>query len=289
MAIRTDLASEREQQIRVSGKSSMDGVNKSEYLKGNLKITKIDITTPQASQTFEKPIGSYVTIFCENGFDSMPDRVSVASEALCCELKKLAGKFKTALVVGLGNEAITPDSLGVLVSKKIFATRHIRTLAPELYSDKMSEIAVIATGVTGNTGLESAEIVRALCEKITPDVVFVVDALACSEISNLGATVQLSDTGISPGSGVGNSRAELSQRTLGCKVIAIGIPTVIDMQTAISQISDAEKQDEKYATMMVTPREIDRLVKNGATVIQTALNSMFHPSLSPLEIESLVG
>ena len=115
MSIRTDLASEREQQIRVSAKSSMDGVTKSEYLKGNLKITKIDITTEHASQAFGKPQGSYVTITCENGFDSMPDRVATASEALCCELKKLAGKFKTALVVGLGNEAITPDSLGVLV------------------------------------------------------------------------------------------------------------------------------------------------------------------------------
>ncbi|MBE6837096.1 MAG: GPR endopeptidase [Ruminococcus sp.] len=286
--IRTDLASEKEQQLRTGGKST-EGIEKDEFFKGNLHVSRINVTTEKASELLEKPQGRYVTVTCENGFDSMPDKVTLYSEALCCELRRLAGKFRNPLVVGLGNEAITPDSLGVLVSRKIFATRHIRRLAPELYSDKMNEVAVIATGVTGNTGLESAEIVRALCEKITPDVVFAIDALACAEISNLGCTIQLTDTGISPGSGVKNARAELSENTLGCKVIAIGMPTVIDMQTAVYQISDAENQNEKFASMMVTPRNIDFLVKNGATIIHTALNSLFHPSISPSEIEALVG
>ena len=286
--IRTDLASEKEQQIRIKGQH-IDGITKEEFFKGDLRVSRISVTDPNASQILEKPMGNYVTVSCEKGFDSMPDKVSLCSETLCCELRRLVGKFKTPLVVGLGNEAITPDSLGVLVSRKIFPTRPIKKLAPELYSEAMNEVAVIATGVTGNTGLESAEIVRALCEKISPDVVFVIDALACSEISNLGSSIQLTDTGISPGSGVNNARAELSQNTLGCKVIAVGMPTVIDMQTAVFQISDAHNQDKKFASMMVTPRNIDFIVKNGSTIIQTALNKLFHPSISPSEIDALVG
>ncbi|MBQ8883426.1 MAG: GPR endopeptidase [Oscillospiraceae bacterium] len=286
--IRTDLAAEKEQQLD-NADSHIEGISKEEFYKGDLHISRISLTSQNASSLLEKPMGNYTTVTCEKGFDSMPDKVKIYSDTLCNELKRLAGKFRKPLVVGLGNEAITPDSLGVLVSKKIFATRHIKTLAPELYCDKMNEVAVIATGVTGNTGLESQEIVRALCEKIHPDVVFVIDALACAEIKNLGASIQLTDTGISPGSGVENARAELSQNTLGCKVIAVGIPTVIDMQTAVFQISDAENQNEKYASMMVTPRNIDFLVKNGATIIKMALNSLFHPSISPSEIDAIVG
>lgn len=289
MGIRTDLAAESEQQATTARGVAIEGISKKEFIKGNLKISRISVTTSSAAEIIRKPQGDFVTVTAENGFDSMPDKVKTCAEALCCELKRLAGNFESALVVGLGNEAITPDSLGVLVTKKIFATRHIKTLAPELYSDDMSEVSVVATGVTGNTGLESAEIVAALCEKTSPDVVFVVDALACADVSNLGCTIQLTDTGISPGSGVGNSRAELSYKTLGCKVVAIGVPTVIDMQTAVFQLSDAENQNEKYASMMVTPREIDKLVKNTSAVIQTALNLLFHPSLSPFEIEALVG
>lgn len=286
--IRTDLALEKISRIETDN-SVTDGIEKDEFYKGDLHISRIKITSENASQALEKPLGSYITLRCENGFDTMPDKVKITSDALACELKRLVGKYKKPLVVGLGNEAITPDSLGVLVSRKIFATRHIKMLAPELYSEKMNEVAVIATGVTGNTGLESAEIVKALCEKINPDVVFAIDALACSEIKNLGSTIQITDTGISPGSGVKNARAELSEKTLGCKVVAIGMPTVIDMETAVFQISDAQNQNDEFSSMMVTPRNIDFLVKNGTAIIQMALNNMFHPSISPSEIDALVG
>ena len=289
MAIRTDLAAEKEQQIRVSGKSSLEGIDKEEFLKDGFKISRINVKTSHASQILGKPMGSYVTLSAQSGFDALPHRISQAGEILCCELEKLAGDCKSALVVGLGNEAITPDSLGGLVSKKIFATRHLKTLAPQLVDEDTKEISVIATGVTGNTGLEASEIVRALCRKINPDAVFVIDALACSDVSNLGCTIQITDTGISPGSGVGNSRKELSENTLGCKVIAVGIPTVIDMETAIFQLSDAENQDKSYASMMVTPREIDKLVNVGAQIVHTALNRLFHPDLSQEDISSLVG
>lgn len=288
---RTDLACEKEQQLKVSDKfkNGVGGIEKEELFKGDLKITRISVRTDEAAQLLEKPVGNYVTISCERGFDCMPDRIIQIAEAVCCELKRISGGCKAPLVAGLGNEGITPDSLGVLVSKKIFATRHIRELAPELYSEKMSEVAVIATGVTGNTGLESAEIVKSLCDGISPDVVFAIDALACSDVRNLGKTIQITDTGISPGSGVNNARAELSEKTLGCRVIAVGVPTVVDMLTAVSQLSDAESLEDGYASMMVTPREIDRVAASSAAVISTALNMLFHPSISPSEIEGLVG
>lgn len=286
--IRTDLALEKEQQLD-NADSHIEGISKVEFYKGDLHILRISVTSQDASSLLSKPMGNYTTISCKNGFDSMPDKVKIYSDVLCNELKCLLGEFKSPLVVGLGNEAVTPDSLGCAVSKKIFATRHIKTLAPELYSEGMKEVSSMATDVTGNTGIEAFEIVKALCDRISPDVVFVIDALACAEIKNLGCTIQLTDTGISPGSGVKNARAELSEKTLGCKVIAVGIPTVIDMQTAVFQISDAKNQCGEYASMMVTPKNIDFLVKNGATIIKNALNSLMHPSVSPAEIDSIVG
>lgn len=286
---RTDLALESEQQARACREEKISGLEREEFQKGSFKISRICITDENASGLLEKPVGNYVTVSAPDGFDAMPERLNTAAEVIKNELLKIAGAFKSVLVVGLGNERITPDSVGVLVSRKIFATRHIKTLAPSLYDESMTEVSVIASGVTGNTGIESAEIVKALCEKTRPDVVFVIDALACSDIANLGKTVQITDTGISPGSGVGNCRAEISEATLGCRVVAVGIPTVIDMQTAVFQLSGGKVQKEEYASMMVTPRGIDKLVQNASAVIWTALNMALHPSISPDEAEILAG
>lgn len=133
------------------------------------------------------------------------------------------------MAVGLGNYALTSDAVGPLTAEKIFATRHIKSLAKEIDTDDLGEVTVIQTGVLGNTGIESSEQVKAIAERVTPQAVIAVDALACSELSNLGRTIQLCNTGISPGSGVENARKELSLSTLGVKCIAIGVPTVIDL------------------------------------------------------------
>lgn len=288
MAYRTDLATEIEQRAKLEGANELEGIERTEYLSHNHKITHIKITSEKGSGTLKKPMGSYVTLCCEKGFGDSYEEKSLSARLLCEELKKLCGDFKNALVVGLGNERITPDSLGVLTADRVFATRHIKYHARKLFCDSYSEISVIKTGVLASTGLESSEIVSAVCKKTFPQIVFAIDALACGEISNLGCTIQITDTGIAPGSGVKNTRKELSEKTLGAKVIAIGIPTVIDLETAVFQTSDANKQSEKYSQMMVTPRQIDKTVKRGSEIISDALNMLFHPYLSDREIQSLI-
>ncbi len=287
MIFRTDLASEKEQRA-VVGKNHIDGVEKHEYFKGNIKITHIKITDESGAKVLEKPVGNYVTLSVKGGFDNTHEAITLTAGVLCDELKKVCKKFTSVLIVGLGNAKITPDNLGVSVAEKIFATRHIKLFAPEFFSENMAEVSVIRTGVSAATGIESAEIVKAVCEKIRPQLVIVIDALACGEISNLGRTIQITDTGISPGSGVGNARKELSQRTLNVPVVAVGVPTVIDLETAVFQLSDAQNSDKDFSQMMVTPRNIDALMKVCCQIIQTALNKLVHPDLSPAEISSLV-
>lgn len=287
MSYRTDLACEAEQRAFV-GNKSFSGVKKVEEHYGIIKVTRIEITDDKGAKTLEKPIGNYITITRENGFDNSFENVYEVGKVLCGELKKICKKFTSVLVIGLGNEKITPDNLGVNVSKKIFATRHIKFSIPELLGENSTEVSTISTGVTAQTGLESAETVGAICEKIRPDLVIVVDALACGEIANLCQTIQVTDTGISPGSGVGNARKELSQKTLRVPVIAIGVPTVIDLETAVFQLSDAGNTSKEIATMMVTPRNIDKVMKICTEIIQIAVNLLLHPDLSPEEISSLV-
>lgn len=288
MSYRTDLASEKEQRA-VVGKSHLNGVEKSEFLKGNIKISHIKITSQSGSDILEKPMGNYVTLSAQSDFDNQPRMVRQTAQTLCTELKKLCKNFSSVLVVGLGNDEITPDSLGSLVAKNIFATRHIRLFCHNLYDKNMTEVSVITPSVTAKTGLEASEIVKALCDKTSPDLVIVIDALACGEISNLGRTIQLTDTGISPGSGVANARTELSPNTLNTKVVAIGVPTVIDLETAVFQLSDANTSNSDFSSMMVTPRTIDKLMKTTSEIIYTAINFLLHPTISPEDISTLVS
>lgn len=287
MSYRTDLASELEQRISLEN-NHIEGIEKSEFSTKKTKVTRICVTSPHASQILGKPEGEYVTMSAVNDFDNSVENVFQVAEILCEELKKICPNFTSVLVVGLGNDQITPDNIGPIVAKNVFATRHIRLFAPELFDENSTEVSVIAPSVTAKTGYEAAEIVKALCEKNTPDLVIVVDALACGEISNLCRTIQITNTGISPGSGVNNARTELSENTLGAPTVAIGVPTVIDLQTAVFQLSDAQDYDKDFSQMMVTPRNIDKLVKTTAKIIYTGLNLLLHPDLAPDEISTLV-
>ena len=192
------------------------------------------------------------------------------------------------MFAGLGNRAITPDSLGPLTAEKIFATRHIKRLAKDIDTSDLSDVTVITTGVMAQTGVESSETVKALADLVKPDAIIIADALACSDISHLGTTVQLTDTGISPGSGVENARKELSQKTLGVPCIAIGVPTVADMNTIAEGLCISYIPKE-FNGMLVTPKSIDNLVLRSAGLIATAVNRAFHPSLSDEEIASLIS
>ena len=272
--IRTDIASEsiaRAADAQIGGVSAQTVYNK----QANVKAERVHIFTEEAARALGKPVGRYVTLtFTDGTLDAYSEFARRRAEMIAQEIAGLMDISGTTLTVGLGNRDITPDAVGPLCADRIFATRHIKTLAPELDSGELNEVCALQTGVLGQTGIESGDMVKAVCSLIKADTVIAVDALACARPETLGTTIQLTDTGISPGSGVANSRKELSQRTLGVHCIAIGIPTVIDY-TANGQ------------TMMLTPRNIDALVRNGADYISSGINLALQPSLCYDELDSL--
>lgn len=286
MGIRTDLALEAAQQL--SKTTPLEGIVKNEYQKADLKISEITVQTDAAAENLGKPKGKYVTIQSELPLENHPDNFNERVDILAEEINKLCQSKENILVIGLGNKSITPDSLGPDVADQTFATRHIKQLAEDVDTSDLSTVSVIKTGVLGDTGIESGETVRAVCELIKPSAVIVIDALACSEVENLGTTIQLCDTGISPGSGVENTRKELSEKTLGTKVIAIGVPTVVDMQTISEYVFETPSPKKEMNNMMVTPRSIDRLIMRVSRLIAMGINRAFQPSLSIEDITSLV-
>lgn len=277
---RTDLAIESITDVK-------DGIKK--YQRGKtFKITEIEISEDRYGEQFGKKKGRYITLENNNlGFPS--DDFRNMAEELSEEIKKLVPNGKI-LVAGLGNDDITPDALGVATADRIFATRHLKDEFGEQELDenfpKLREVAVISAGVMGKTGIESMEIIKSVCERIGFDAVIAVDALACADISRLGSTIQISDSGISPGSGVQNKRKELSESTLGIPVIAIGVPTVADMHTIALNLTGKEPE-KNLPNMMVTPRNIDMLTEKTARLIGMSINLALQQNMSYEEIEGL--
>lgn len=291
MGLRTDLALESAQALETAKGEGYAGISRKEYEEAGCKITQIIVETEDAAQALGKPIGEYVTIETQSGhsLDTFPESLDEQVDLIAKEITRLSDAKGEALVIGLGNDDITPDALGPLVAKQIFATRHISKELSEFEEfKKLRSVAVLAPGVLGKTGIEVAEIVRAVCDKTKPSVVVAVDALACSEVSRLGCTIQLSNTGISPGSGVKNSRKELSKATLNAPVIAVGVPTVVDMHTIVESITGNEYIKSDFNDMMVTPRSIDKLIDHTAKLISMGINRAFQPDMSIEEITSLI-
>jgi spore protease len=223
-------------------------------------------------------LGSYVTI----SFDKFtPDDVrGEVHSAIKTELLSLIKNAENVLVVGLGNRNITPDAIGPKVVEGIFSTRHIEKAVAESVGLKgLRTVSAIATGVLGQTGIEAAEQVLGTVQRIKPSAVIVVDALAARDISRLGCTVQLTDSGIRPGSGVGNSRAEISEKTLGVPTVAIGVPTVVDAATFAEDIVKREYLDPKGCSLMVTSRDIDSMINYSAKAIAHAINCALQPEI----------
>ena len=224
---RTDLAVEAAAEFK---QRLPHGVSMQEQTRGSARIIRIVIDTDDAARRLGRPRGRYITIetppVCEsNGADD-------ATHACAAELKSLLPKSGPVLVVGLGNDRITPDALGPRAARQILATRHIpRELAARTGLGALRPVAVIAPGVLGQTGIETGEIVHSVARDLSPAAVIVIDALASRSLDRLGRTIQLADSGISPGSGVFNARRELNAATLGAPVVSIGIPTVVDGET----------------------------------------------------------
>lgn len=287
MGMRTDLALESEQQVRAS--SEIKGLRKRERHSeaADLEITEIEITDTEAAQLIGKPVGHYVTLKSTQGrFSDRCGLMEAEADCLAAEILRLAKRPERILFAGIGSRDITPDSLGPRVASGVLATRHIKRLALDLDTSMLAEVTVTAPGVMAQTGVEAQTLIRALCREVEPQLVIVVDALACSELSHLGSTLQLCDTGISPGSGVENARAELSEATLGVPCIAIGVPTVTDC-SVIAESSGGIAKGE-YAGMIVTPRDIDQLISRTAALISAAVNKALHPTLTRQELDALL-
>lgn len=295
MNFRTDLAIESGEYRE---KKRLDGVLSREKNEKGIRVTTIEIINEKGEALLKKPVGKYITVETV-AFDKGDDSFSDILEVLCRELSALLPERGSVLVAGLGNEDITPDALGPEALSQLFATRHIsRELKSRLGLEGLRSVAGIVPGVLGKTGVETVEIIGALVEKIKPDCVVVIDALASRSVSRLGTTVQMTDTGISPGSGVGNSRKEISEKTLGVPVVAIGVPTVVDALTMALDVFEAEGIEltekevsaklEGHSQMMVTPKEIDSLISKMAGLIALTINCVLQPQLTAEELISLV-
>lgn len=281
-SIRTDLAVER-----TAGAPALPGITQ-ETRGTAFSVTEIRIANDICGAPIGKLAGRYVTLEAE-ALNRNHSRYQEMAEELAEELGAFLPGEGCVFVAGLGNRAITPDALGPRVAEKVLATRHLQTaLSAEerQYLPDLRPVCVLAGGVLGQTGMESAELLEAVCRQVKPEAVVAVDALACAALSRLGTTIQMSDSGISPGSGVANHRAELSKRTLGVPVVALGVPTVVDLHTAVQEVY-GRRVPENRPNMMVTPRDVDRLIDHTGDLLACALNMALHPGMTFAQAEGL--
>lgn len=281
MEPRTDLALELREQH-----PECKGVVCSEKTCGDVTVTSMTVETEQAERELGRPRGRYVTV----ALPSLSDHAFIPEERyeyISAPLAEMLPREGTVLVAGLGNEDITPDALGPRAVSMIPATRHIMgELERSMGRGGMRSCAVMAPGVLGQTGVEAVEMIRSVCRAVKPAAVIVIDALASRSLDRLGSTVQLCDTGIHPGSGVGNSRPAISAGELGVPVIAAGIPTVVDGATLARDLC-AVTPPPRSRSMIVTPREVDLLVRRSAQLLALAVNHALHPAFDPAELTSL--
>ena len=288
MQIRTDLALEAAEKAPDMPRLTEQDVEKTQLMEGEATITRIHIHSGAGSEALGRAPGRYITVEVPPLSDN-DDKLVEYARLIGRELAALLPERGTVLVTGLGNESITPDALGPRASRMVLATRHIQgEFARSSGLDDLRATAVLAPGVLGQTGVESGEIVGGLCEVVHPAAVIAIDALASRSVARLGCTVQLCDTGIAPGSGVGNNRKELTEQLLGIPGIGLGVPTVVDARTLAAELTGREDAAEQVAPrgaqMMVTPREIDLIISRASRLVAMAVNAALQPDYSPLEL-----
>jgi spore protease len=316
--IRTDLAIEAREIFGKGDKSEIPGVRVDVEKNEDITITRVVVEEEVGARIMGKAKGNYITLevpgLKDNDKDLQED-VSVALSKEIIKLIKLNNK-SVILVVGLGNWNITPDALGPKVVEHLLVTRHIKEYIPEQIEEGVRSVCAVAPGVLGITGIETSEIIRGIVDRIKPDLVIAIDALASRKLERVNTTIQIADTGINPGSGVGNNRKQLSKETLGIPVIAIGVPTVVDaatmandtidlvLDTMIKEASEDSEfykmlkdmnRDDKYkliqevlnpyfGNLMVTPKEVDRLIEDISVVIADGLNVALHPGIDTKDL-----
>lgn len=284
--IRTDLALEARECV-TEAESELHGVRVEEYHKEaeDIHVTKVMIDTKNAAKLMGKPIGIYVTMEAPAMVEPDEDYHREISDALAEELLGLipdADKEQSILVVGLGNREVTADALGPQVVDNLFITRHmVREYGKAAYNcQKMNLISSIEPGVMAKTGMETAEIIKGVVHETTPDVLIVVDALAARSTKRLNRTVQITNTGIQPGSGVGNHRNALTQETLGIPVIAIGVPTVVDAATIVGDaLGQHRSAFSELNNMYMTGKDIDAVIKRVSFTVSEGINIAMEKSM----------
>ena len=281
MRVRTDLALEAKESFSGSDVEVHGVVVEEEYDKEqNLRLTRVRIESERGAREMGKPIGTYLTLEAPGMASPDEDYHRDISEKLAEYLKELMGgqKNPSVLVVGLGNRDVTPDALGPKMVSNLLITRHlIREYGREVMGvGDCCEISGLAPGVMAQTGMETSEIIKGVVQEISPDLLIVIDALAARSTRRLCRTIQLTDTGIQPGSGVGNHRAALTKETLGIPVIAIGVPTVVEAAAIIYDAQgNCEQMPPHLNGMFVTPKNIDELIKQLSFTLSEALNMVF--------------
>ena len=295
-AVRTDLALEAQQLYRErSGEiTEINGVIARTKRQRGLTVSTIEIISERGEQALGKPRGRYVTIEPDALLQREQNAFADACEVLAEELRSFLNFPFSAeiLVVGLGNRDITPDAIGPISVDNLMVTRHLRQHLPEHFGD-FRPVSAMCSGVLGSTGIESGDIIGAVSGAVSPAAVVVIDALASRSTARLCRTIQISDTGIVPGSGVGNARKALNKDSLGVPVIALGVPTVVDALTLACDILGGEELDKRTlndgAKMIVTPRDIDKSVRDMGKLLGYGLNLALHEGLTIEDVDMFLS
>lgn len=301
--ISLDLALEAREIVRGETGQEIPGVKVDQENYEHAQVTIVNIMEPYAEKIMGKPVGTYITIEAPVIRENNPAAHKEISEILARYLKTLVNlpEYANILLVGLGNWRATPDALGPEVIEESLVTRHLFNYAPQTLKQGMRSVSAMAPGVLGITGIETAEIIKGVVEKIHPELIITVDSLAARSVTRIATTIQIANTGIKPGSGIGNQRSGINQETMGVPVIAIGVPTVVHAAVIASDaIEQYLKQTQKEnqtgpnfsqqvinkvlepfgGNLTVTPKEIDTLIHGTAQIIATGITSALQPELT---------
>lgn len=312
--IRTDLAVEAHEIAQERDRAAPLGVNLDTMEEEGIKVTRVEVTSPEGEKAIGKPVGNYITLDIADVANRDLEYGERVSKHLSIEIKRLFSfnDNSTILIVGLGNRNVTADAIGPKVVEKIMVTRHIFEFVPEQVDDRMRPVCVIAPGVLGITGIETGEVVRGIVDNVKPDLIIAIDALASRKTERIGTTIQVADTGIIPGSGVDNKRMGLTEQTLGVPTIAIGVPTVVYAHTigrdsiemliqeytaraaAKTEFSEMLRNiseqrldglvdkvlDEGLGDLVVTPKEVDMIIDDIVRIIADGLNLAVNKGLT---------
>ena len=303
---RTDMAVERNEIYKKQNclAEEIDGIENANKIIKDIEISKVKITNENGANALGKPVGNYITLDVKEIKNADEERIEEIAEIMADELRNVIGEHVSdtddILVVGLGNRYVTPDALGPKVVPEIEVTRHILEYMPKIMPEDTRPVSAISPGVLGITGIETMKILKGIVQNIKPKMLIVIDALATRKLERISSSIQIADTGIVPGAGVNNARKEISINTLGIPVIAIGIPTVVDLATitndcinifienlqqkamsnsTLNELKEKDNYEEikealipKDYNMIVTPKEIDKLIDNMSEIVARGIN-----------------